>query len=70
VLEEVSELRAAFPGVNFVERDERFTTRLAAGTATGRDRRRGGRRGKGREPVDHLAAARILQEHLDAKRRR
>ncbi len=64
VLAEVESLRVAFPGVNFVERDERLTTRLAvAGTRKKRGRR------KGREWVDHLAAARILQEHLDARER-
>jgi putative holliday junction resolvase len=48
-------LRREFPGVRFVEWDERFTTRLA------------GSRKKGTGRVDHLAAARMLQEYLGAR---
>ena len=62
VLGRIEGLKDRFPRVQFVERDERLTTRLAvAGSATGKKRR-----GKTRERVDHLAAARLLQEHLDA----
>jgi RNase H-fold protein (predicted Holliday junction resolvase) len=43
--------------VRFVEWDERFTTRLAGS----RDRK------KGTVRVDHLAAARMLQEYLGAR---
>lgn len=64
-LEEIEGLREALPGVRFVERDERLTTRLAALGGAGRKKRG---RGKSRERVDHLAAARILQEHLDSRR--
>jgi putative Holliday junction resolvase len=48
-------LKTEFPGVRFVEWDERFTTRLAPK-----------RRGKTAR-VDHLAAARMLQEYLEAR---
>jgi RNase H-fold protein (predicted Holliday junction resolvase) len=41
--------------VRFVEWDERFTTRLA------------GSRGRRKGRVDHLAAARMLQEYLEAR---
>ncbi|MGB3635241.1 MAG: Holliday junction resolvase RuvX [Rubrobacteraceae bacterium] len=61
VLERIEALRSEFPTVEFIECDERLTTKLAvAGTRTGKKRR-----GKTRERVDHLAAARMLQEHLD-----
>jgi putative holliday junction resolvase len=57
VLSRLEALRTEFPGVRFVEWDERFTTRLAGrrGTKTGTVR------------VDHLAAARMLQEYLGAR---
>jgi putative holliday junction resolvase len=55
VLTRLDALKTEFPGVRFVEWDERFTTRLA-----GNRRRRKGR-------VDHLAAARMLQEYLEAR---
>ena len=57
VLSRLDALRKEFPGVRFVEWDERFTTRLA------------GSRGikKGTLRVDHLAAARMLQEYLGAR---
>ena len=65
VLDQIQSLREEFPGVSFVEKDERLTTRLAvadAGTASKRGR------GKSKKKrVDHLAAARMLQEHLDAR---
>ncbi len=55
VLDTLDALRREFPGVRFVEWDERLTTRLAAG----------GRKKKGRRVrVDHLAAAGMLQEYL------
>ena len=63
VLERIETLKAQFPAVRFVQRDERLTTRLAVtGTGTGKKKR-----SKTRERVDHLAAARLLQEHLDAR---
>jgi putative holliday junction resolvase len=55
VLSRLDALRREFPGVRFVEWDERFTTRLA------------GSRKKGTVRVDHLAAARMLQEYLGAR---
>lgn len=57
VFARLCDLKAEFPGVRFVEWDERFTTRIAAG---GERRKRGGR-------VDDLAAARMLQEYLEAR---
>jgi putative holliday junction resolvase len=54
VLARLDILRTEFPGVRFVEWDERFTTRLAGS--------RGGSKGTMR--VDHLAAAAMLQEYL------
>lgn len=57
VLSRLDALRREFPGVRFVEWDERFTTRLAGS----RSRR------KGTVRVDHLAAARMLQEYLGAR---
>jgi putative holliday junction resolvase len=57
VLSRLDALRREFPGVRFVEWDERFTTRLAGSR---------GRR-KGTVRVDHLAAARMLQEYLGAR---
>ena len=57
VLSRLDALRREFPGVRFVEWDERFTTRLAGSC---------GRR-KGTVRVDHLAAARMLQEYLGAR---
>lgn len=61
VLDTLESLRTEFPGVRFVEWDERFTTRLAAAG-------RGGKK-KGVVRVDHLAAARMLQEYLEARGR-
>lgn len=59
VLDTIARLKREFPGVRFVEWDERLTTRmtLAGGKRAGRKKGR-------RAPVDHLAAARILQEYL------
>ena len=62
VLRKLDLLRREFPGVRFVEWDERFTTRLVTGSGS-----KGGRRKKNREPVDDLAAARMLQEYLYAR---
>lgn len=61
VLNRLGDLRKELPGVRFVAWDERLTTRLAvAGT-----RARGGKKRAGR--VDHLAAARMLQEYLGSR---
>jgi putative holliday junction resolvase len=59
ILATLDALKGDFPGVRFVEWDERLTTRIAAT----------GRFGK-KKPVrlDHLAAARMLQEYLEAGR--
>jgi len=57
VLARLDTLKREFPGVRFVEWDERFTTRLA-GSRVGR---------KGAVRLDHLAAAGMLQEYLDAR---
>ena len=64
ILATLDALKRDFPGVRFVEWDERLTTRIAAA---------GSRRSRGsgkKKPVrvDHLAAARILQEYLEAGR--
>jgi putative Holliday junction resolvase len=57
VLFRLDALTIEFPGVRFVEWDERFTTRLAGSS----------RRKQGTVRVDHLAAARMLQEYLEAR---
>lgn len=59
VLDRLDALKKELPGVRFVEWDERFTTRLAVAGA------RGGKKRAGR--VDHLAAARMLQEYLESR---
>lgn len=56
VLDTLAQLRRVFPSVRFVEWDERLTTRVAAAGRSGKKGRRA--------PVDHLAAARMLQEYL------
>lgn len=56
VLATLASLRRAYPNVRFVEWDERLTTRVAAAGRSGKKGRRA--------PVDHLAAARMLQEYL------
>ena len=61
ILVTLDALKREFPGLRFVEWDERFTTRLAA-----HGRKRGGR--KQRVRLDHLAAATMLQEYLEAGR--
>jgi putative Holliday junction resolvase len=62
VLDRLVALRETFPGVRFVEWDERLTTRLAAAPSAGKKR---GKREKTR--LDHVAAARLLQEYLDMR---
>ena len=59
ILSTLDALKRDFPGVRFVEWDERFTTRIAAAS-----------RSRKKKPVrvDHLAAARMLQEYLEAGR--
>ncbi len=57
VLARLDALKTEFPGVRFVEWDERFTTRLAGSRG----------RTKGTMRVDHLAAAAMLQEYLRAR---
>lgn len=59
-------LRETFPGVRFVEWDERFTTRIAASGVT-KAKRKGLRKKGVKDRLDHLAAAQMLQEYLDAK---
>lgn len=62
VLDTLDALKREFPGVRFVEWDERLTTRLAvAGSRGTRGRKKGSVR------VDHLAAARMLQEYLETR---
>jgi len=61
VLDRLDALKKELPGVRFVEWDERLTTRLAvAGTRVGGAKKMSGR-------VDHLAAARMLQEYLESR---
>lgn len=57
VLGRLRDLEGEFHGVRFVRWDERFTTRLSSAP--------GGKKGKKAGRVDHLAAARMLQEYLD-----
>ena len=64
ILATLDALKRDFPGVRFVEWDERLTTRIAA---AGSRRRRGSSKKKPVR-VDHLAAARMLQEYLQAGR--
>lgn len=71
-LEGLRRLREAFPQTSFVEWDERLTTRLASPGAVkpggkGGSRRRQNRKRDEKERVDHLAAARLLQEYLDRR---
>jgi putative Holliday junction resolvase len=61
VLARLDALRGELPGVRFVEWDERLTTRMAVAGAQAR----GGKKRVGR--VDHLAAARMLQEYLESR---
>jgi putative Holliday junction resolvase len=62
VLDTLDALKREFSGVRFVEWDERLTTRLAVAGSRGT---RGKKKGTVR--VDHLAAARMLQEYLEAR---
>jgi putative pre-16S rRNA nuclease len=62
ILVTLDALKREFPGLRFVEWDERLTTRLAAAHG----RKRGAR--KQRVRLDHLAAATMLQEYLEAGR--
>jgi len=59
VLYRLDALKKELPDVRFVEWDERLTTRLAVAGARSR------KKGAGR--VDHLAAARMLQEYLGSR---
>ncbi|MBA2694077.1 MAG: Holliday junction resolvase RuvX [Rubrobacter sp.] len=74
ILDKLDGLRDEFPEMRFVEWDERFTTRMAAGAVGGADRgKRAKRRSAGRGAsraegrVDDLAAARMLQEYLESR---
>ncbi len=61
VLDRLDALKKGLPDVRFVEWDERLTTRMAGAVAgEGKGKRRAGR-------VDHLAAARMLQEYLETR---
>ena len=62
ILATLDALKRDFPAVRFVEWDERLTTRIAAAES-----RRGSRK-KHPARLDHLAAARLLQEYLEAER--
>jgi putative Holliday junction resolvase len=69
-LAKLDALRDAFPAVRFVEWDERLTTRLARSSSRSRSHaggRSARRKGGAKEPVDHLAAAGMLQEYLDQR---
>ena len=69
VLERIEALEGSFPGVRFVQWDERLTTRIARTTMESSKKGGGRRRGRGgKERVDHLAAAAMLQEYLDRRR--
>jgi putative holliday junction resolvase len=66
VLDRLDALKNELPEVRFVEWDERLTTRMAVAGA----RDRGGTKRKAAKRVgrvDHLAAARMLQEYLEAR---
>ncbi|MGH3086338.1 MAG: Holliday junction resolvase RuvX [Rubrobacteraceae bacterium] len=66
VLDKLDALRDEFPELRFVEWDERFTTRMAAEAARGKKaKKRGTKRNAKR--LDHLAAARMLQEYLESR---
>lgn len=66
VLDTLGDLKTAFAGVTFIEWDERFTTRLAAAGRVGGRGKKGRASGTGGR-VDHLAAARMLQEYLETR---
>jgi putative pre-16S rRNA nuclease len=61
VLDRLDALKNDLPGLQFVAWDERFTTSLAVANA------RSGQQGKRAGRVDHLAAARMLQEYLESR---
>jgi putative Holliday junction resolvase len=61
VLARLDALKRELPGVRFVEWDERLTTRMAAAGAAARGKKKQAGR------VDHLAAARMLQEYLESR---
>jgi putative holliday junction resolvase len=66
VLDRLDALKGELPGVRFIEWDERLTSRLAVAGARARgtkQRKKAERAGR----VDHLAAARMLQEYLGSK---
>ena len=65
-LDKVEKLKEAFSGVRFIEWDERFTTRIAASGIIRAKKKGRGRKGV-KDRLDHLAAARMLQEYLDAR---
>ena len=66
VLDTLGALREQFPGVLFVEWDERLTTRMAVTAAKVGGSKTGGRK-KGTRRVDHLAAAQMLREYLGTR---
>ncbi|MCA1718027.1 MAG: Holliday junction resolvase RuvX [Actinobacteria bacterium] len=66
VLDRLDALKNELPGVRFVEWDERLTTRMAVAGVKARDgKKRKETKRVGR--VDHLAAARMLQEYLESR---
>jgi putative holliday junction resolvase len=65
VLARLDALKRELPGVRFVEWDERLTTRMAVAGADARGKARAKKKPAGR--VDHLAAARMLQEYLESR---
>jgi putative holliday junction resolvase len=70
VLARLDALKRELPGVRFVEWDERLTTRMAVAGANARAKARGEKKPAGQKPagrVDHLAAARMLQEYLESR---
>jgi putative Holliday junction resolvase len=64
VLDRLDDLKKGLPDVRFVEWDERLTTRMAIAGARGGARRKAA---KQQVRVDHLAAARMLQEYLESR---
>lgn len=64
-LSTLDELEGAFPETRFVPWDERLTTRIARSTSSAKRSAPGRKRRVGKERVDHLAAAAMLQEYLD-----
>ena len=62
VLDRLGVLRREFAGVRFVEWDERLTTRVAAAG----EKKKWTKKGQ-KSRLDHLAAARMLQEYLGAR---